>query len=68
MGCAGCLLSEIELQVALQKTEKEAKQHAVNDQKLFILYLLSDGRPAYMEAESARGAGLRPVKFVSHLQ
>jgi hypothetical protein len=68
MGCPGCLLSEIELQAALQKTEKEAKQHAINDQKLYILYLLSDGRPAYMEAEAARSAGIQPIKYVSHLQ
>lgn len=68
MGCPGCLLSEIELQAALQKVEKEAKQHAINNQKLFILYFLSDGSPSYMEAEAARAIGLQPVKYISHLQ
>ncbi len=67
MSCTGCLLSEQEKQQLLQSAEKEAKKYAVDNKKLMVIYFLSDGRPAYMEASAAKQAGIIPVKYISHL-
>lgn len=68
MGCPGCLISERERQDLLTQKEKEAKQNAVKDQKIYILYDLPDRRIAYMSADAARAAGITPIKYISFVQ
>jgi hypothetical protein len=65
--CIGCLTSEKERQEHITQKEKEAKEHAVADQKLYILYNLPDGKVSYMSADSARATGITPIKYISHL-
>lgn len=67
-GCTGCLISERERQELIVKKEKEAKQHAVADQKIYVLYNLPDGGASYMSADAARAAGITPIKYISYLQ
>lgn len=67
MGCPGCLLTERERQYLLIQKEKEAKQHAVKAQKIFILYNLPDGGISYMSADIATAAGVTPIKYISFL-
>lgn len=68
MGCAGCLITEREQQELIIQKEKEAKQHAVADQKIYILYNLPDGQINYMSADAARAAGITPIKYISFVQ
>lgn len=68
MGCPDCLISERERQDLLIQKEKEAKQNAVKDQKIYILYDLPDRRIAYMSADAARAAGITPIKYISFVQ
>lgn len=68
MGCPDCLISERERQDLLTQKEKEAKQNAVKDQKIYILYDLPDRRIAYMSADAARAAGITPIKYISFVQ
>lgn len=68
MGCAGCLITEREQQELIIQKEKEAKQHAVADQKIYILYSLPDGGISYMSADAARAAGITPIKYISFVQ
>jgi hypothetical protein len=67
-GCPGCLISDRERQELLIQKEKEAKTHAVVDQKIYILYNLPDGKISYMSADAARAAGITPIKYISFLQ
>ena len=66
--CIGCLPNEREREELISKKEKEAKQHAVADQKIYVLYNLPEGGISYMSADAARAAGITPVKYISHLQ
>lgn len=66
--CIGCLLSEKEREELISQKEKEAKKHAVADQKIYILYNLPDGKVSYMSADAARAAGITPIKYISFLQ
>jgi hypothetical protein len=66
-GCQGCLITERERQELIIQKEKEAKQHAVADQKIYILYDLPDRRIAYISADAARAAGITPIKYISFL-
>lgn len=66
-GCPGCLITERERQDLLIQKETEAKQHAVADQKIYILYNLPDGQVSYMSADAARAAGITPIKYISYL-
>jgi hypothetical protein len=66
-GCMGCLISERERQELIIQKEKEAKQHAVSDQKIYVLYELPDRRISYMPADTARAAGITPIKYISYL-
>jgi hypothetical protein len=66
-GCPGCLITERERQELIVQKEKEAKQHAVADQKIYILYDLPDGGVAYISADDARAAGITPIKYISYL-
>lgn len=68
MGCPGCLISERERQELLIQKEKEAKQHAVADQTIYILYNLPEGGISYMSADAARAAGITPIKYISFVQ
>ena len=65
--CIGCLPTERERQELIDKKEKEAKAHAVADQKIYILYNLPDGQISYMSADAARAAGIAAIKYISHL-
>lgn len=65
--CTGCLISERERQELLTQKEKEAKEHAVKDQKIFVLYNLPDGKVNYMSADAARASGITPIKYISFL-
>jgi hypothetical protein len=66
--CIGCLLTEKERQELIGQKEKEAKKHAVKDQKIFVLYDLPDGKISYMSADAARTTGITPIKYISFLQ
>lgn len=66
--CIGCLPNEKERQELIDKKEKEAKTHAVADQKIYILYDLPDRKIGFMSANAARAAGITPIKYISHLQ
>jgi hypothetical protein len=66
--CIGCLPSEKERQELIIQKEKEAKTHAVADQKIYILYNLPDGKVSYMPADAARSAGITPIKYISFVQ
>jgi hypothetical protein len=68
MGCPGCLITERERQELLIKMEKEAKEHAVKDQKIYILYSQPDGGISYMSADAARAAGVAAIKYISFVQ
>lgn len=68
MGCPGCLITERERQELIDQKEKEAKQHAVAGQKIFVLYNLPDGGVSYICADAARAAGITPIKYISYLQ
>lgn len=68
MGCAGCLPTEKERQQMMDAKYKEAHKHAVNAQKLYVLYDLPDGGVNFMEAEAARASGIRPTRFVSYFE
>ncbi len=68
MGCPGCLITERERQELIVQKEKEAKQHAVADQKIFVLYNTPDGGISYISADGARAAGITPIKYISYLQ
>jgi hypothetical protein len=65
MGCPGCLPTARERQDLLIQKENEAKQHAVADQKIYILYNLPDGQVSYMSADAARASGITPIKYIS---
>jgi len=67
-GCPGCLISERERQELIDQKENEAKQHAIADQKIYILYNLPDGKVSYMSADAARTAGITPIKYISFVQ
>lgn len=60
-------MTEKEKQAQLEKLLTEAKQHAVSEQKIYIIYVLPDGGYAYMAGDEASRAGIQPVRFVSHL-
>jgi hypothetical protein len=66
--CTGCLISERERQDLLIQKENEAKQDAIKEQKIYILYDLPDGKVSYMSADAARSAGITPIKYISFLQ
>lgn len=66
--CIGCLPNERERQELIDKKEKEAKPHAVADQKIYVLYNLPDGQVSYMSADAARAAGIAPIKYISFVQ
>jgi hypothetical protein len=66
--CIGCLPNEREREELISKKEKEAKQHAVADQKIYVLYNLPEGGVSYMSADAARAAGITAFKHISHLQ
>lgn len=66
-GCPGCLISERERQDLLIQKEKEAKKHAVADQKIFVLYNTPEGGINYISADAARAAGITPIKYISYL-
>lgn len=67
-GCPGCLISQRERQELIVQKEKEAKQHAVADQKIYILYNLPDGGVNYISADAARAAGITAIKYISFVQ
>jgi hypothetical protein len=66
-GCPGCLISERERQELIIQKEKEAKQHAIADQKIYVLYDLPDRSIGYISADAASTAGITPIKYISHL-
>lgn len=66
--CIGCLPNEKERQDLLIQKEKEAKEHAVADKKIYILYNTPEGSVSYMSADAARAAGITPIKYISYLQ
>jgi hypothetical protein len=66
--CIGCLISEKERQELITQKEIEAKQHAVADQKIYILYDLPDRRIDYMSADAALAAGITAIKYISFVQ
>lgn len=66
--CTGCLISERERQDLLIQKENEAKQDAIKEQKIYILYNLPDGKVGHMQADVARTAGITPIKYISYLQ
>lgn len=57
--------TERERQDLLIKKENEAKQHAVADQKIYVLYNLPDGQVSYMSADAASAAGITAIKYIS---
>lgn len=65
--CIGCLPNERERQELIDQKEKEAKVHAIKDQKIYILYDLPDGKVGFMQADAARAAGITAIKYISHL-
>lgn len=66
--CTDCLITEKERQDLLIQKEKEAKENAVADKKIYILYNLPDGSIGYMSADAARTAGITPIKYISYMQ
>lgn len=67
MGCSGCLLSAREQQEQIENVSAKAKEHAVKDKKLFVIYNLSDSQVSFMDAETARKNGITPIKYISWL-
>jgi hypothetical protein len=65
MGCPGCLLSAIERQQSLKKTEKLAKHAAIKEQQPMVIYTLEDGSYDYMDWRKAKLAGIQPVNIIS---
>lgn len=63
--CIGCLPNEKERQELIDNKSKEAKEHAVKDQKIYILYSLPDGQISYMPADAASAAGITAIKYIS---
>jgi hypothetical protein len=66
--CLGCLPDEREHQELIDKKSNEAKEHAIKDQKIFVLYNTPDGGVSYMSADTARAAGITPIKYISFVQ
>jgi len=67
MGCNGCLLSDREREEQITQQSGKAKEHAVKDKKLFVLYYLSDREVSFMDADAARKNGITPIKYISWL-
>lgn len=65
--CIGCLPNEKERQELIDRKSKEAKEHAVKDQKIYIIYSQPDGSVSYMSADAARAAGIAAIKYISFL-
>jgi hypothetical protein len=65
--CIGCLPNEKERQELIDSKSKEAKVHAVKDQKIYIIYAQPVGGIAYITADAARTAGITAIKYISFL-
>jgi hypothetical protein len=65
--CIGCFPSEKERQDLISQKEKEAKVHAVADQKTYILYDLPERGIGYITADAAHAAGITAIKYISFL-
>jgi hypothetical protein len=65
MGCPGCLLSEREQQEQINRITSEAKQYAIDNKKLVVIFFEDDRNVGYMDAEVARQIGIQPVKYLS---
>lgn len=68
MSCGNCLPTQRELQELIEKVSIEAKQYAVDNQKMVMVYRMDDGTVAFMEAEAGRSLGIVAVKYLSQLQ
>lgn len=62
-GCPGCLISEQQKQEVLKSVYDKALEYAKQIQKLVIVYEDDEGVPNFMEAEAAKLAGLRPIRY-----
>lgn len=67
MGCAGCLLSEMELAEQKKAVYLKAKEDAIKSQKIMVLYVLADNSISYMEISAARSNHITPIQYISHL-
>lgn len=65
--CTGCLLSAKEMQAMIETVSAKAKEHAIKDKKLFVIYHLSDSEVSFMDADAARASGVTPIKYISWL-
>lgn len=63
--CIGCLPNERERQELIDQKDKEAKEHAIKDQKIFVLYNTPEGGVSYMSADAASAAGITAIKYIS---
>ena len=66
--CIGCLPDEKERQALIDSKSIEAKEHAVKDQKIYIIYAQPDGGVGYISADAAGAAGITPIKYISFVQ
>jgi hypothetical protein len=65
--CVGCLPDARELQEQIENVSAKAKEHAIKDKKLFVIYRLSDSKVSFMDADTARENGITPIKYISWL-
>jgi hypothetical protein len=65
--CIGCLPNERERQSLIDTKSTEAKEHAVKDQKIFVLYNTPEGGISFMSADAARAAGVTAIKYISFM-
>lgn len=65
--CIGCMPGAKELQEQIENVSAKAKEHAVKDKKLFVIYHLSDSEVSFMDADAARANGITPIKYISWL-
>jgi hypothetical protein len=67
-GCADCFPGAKELQLQISTIQNEAKQYAIANKKLVVIYQKDDGNLAFMDADQAKASGIVPRQLVSHLQ
>lgn len=58
-------MSEKERQRQIESVAAKAKEYAVKNKTLAVLYWKSDREVDFMDAAGARAVGITPIKFVS---
>lgn len=65
--CSKCLIERKELQDEIERVSKQAKDYAVKQKKLVIVYL-DKGRAGFVEADDPKAHSIAPIKYLSYYQ